>query len=485
MRAVQAFPMKSIKFAMKHLYFLSFSLSLALVWSSCVDLEFDAPVAEGEEVMLTPNATIADLRALHTIGQFEEVTQDWIIEAVVIADDRTGNFYRTLVVQDETGGIDLRINATELYNDYPVGRKVYIKPKGLWLGDYNGQYQLGGGTTIDSDGDEVLAFIEPVLLDDYIVKGPRNQPIAPRKRKIAELSTADLSTLVQLDSVQFVDSDAGQPYADAANRISINRQLEDCQGNAIILRTSGYADFASGLTPQGNGTITAVFSIFRDNLQLYLRDLDDVAFSGERCETGSGSGNQISIQQIRNLFNSGTTVAPDGRYIRGVVISDRSHGNIHPQNLVLQEGDFGIVVRFTEAHPFALGEALEVDVSGLQLNEFNGLLQLNNVFLDRATSKGPTTLPVPRVTTVADILANAETWESTLVKVENATLSGGAIFSGNRTLSDATGSIILYTRSAASFANEPLPTGTVHVTGILAQFNDYEITIRSLDDIEN
>ncbi len=474
-----------IKLVMKYLSFLSFGLSLVFVWSSCVDLAFDAPPAEGEDVMLTPNATIAELRALHTIGQFEEVTQDWIIEAVVIADDRTGNFYRTLVVQDETGGIDLRINATDLYNDYPIGRKVYLRPKGLWLGDYNGQYQLGGGTTIDSDGDEVLAFIEPVLLDDYLVKGPRNQPITPRKRKITELSAADLSTLVQLDSVQFVETDAGQPYADAANRIAINRLVEDCDGNAIVLRTSGYADFASELTPQGNGSLTAVFSIFRDDLQLYIRDLDDVALSAARCETGSGSGSQISIQQIRNLFSNGTTVAPDGKYVRGIVISDRTHGNIHPQNLVLQDGDFGIVVRFTEAHPFALGETLEVDVSGLQLNEFNGLLQLNNVFLDRATSKGLGTLPAPRVATVADILANAENWESTLVKVENATLSGGAIFSGNRTLSDATGSIILYTRSAATFANEPLPTGTVHVTGILAQFNDYEITIRNLDDVEN
>ncbi len=469
---------------MKYLPSAVFAL-LILVFAGCVDLEFDAPPAEGEDVQLTPNATIAELRALHTIGQFEEVTQDWIIEAVVIADDRSGNFYRTIVVQDETGGIDLRINATELYNDYPVGRKIYLKPKGLWLGDYNGQYQLGGGTTIDANGNEVLAFIEPVLLDDYIVKGPRNQPVTPRKRKITELTSADLSTLIQLDSVQFTADDAGQPYADAINRLSVNRLVEDCDGNAIILRTSGYADFAAELTPQGNGSLTAVFSIYRDDLQLYIRDLDDVDMQGERCDTGTGTGgDQISIEEIRNLFNSGATAAPDGKYIRGVVISDRVNGNIHPQNLVLQDGEFGVVVRFTEAHSFDLGEELEIDVSGLQLNEFNGLLQVNNVFLDRATSKGTGTLPAPRVATVAEILANAETWESTLVKIENATLSGGATFSGNRTLSDGTGQIILYTRSAATFANEPLPTGTVNVTGILAQFNDYEITIRNLDDIE-
>lgn len=469
---------------MKYLSSAVFAL-LILVFAGCVDLEFDAPPAEGEDVQLTPNATIAELRALHTIGQFEEVTQDWIIEAVVIADDRSGNFYRTIVVQDETGGIDLRINATELYNDYPVGRKIYLKPKGLWLGDYNGQYQLGGGTTIDANGNEVLAFIEPVLLDDYIVKGPRNQPVTPRKRKITELTSADLSTLIQLDSVQFTADDAGQPYADAINRLSVNRLVEDCDGNAIILRTSGYADFAAEPTPQGNGSLTAVFSIYRDDLQLYIRDLDDVDMQGERCDTGTGTGgDQISIEEIRNLFNSGATAAPDGKYIRGVVISDRVNGNIHPQNLVLQDGEFGVVVRFTEAHSFDLGEELEIDVSGLQLNEFNGLLQVNNVFLDRATSKGTGTLPAPRVATVAEILANAETWESTLVKIENATLSGGATFSGNRTLSDGTGQIILYTRSAATFANEPLPTGTVNVTGILAQFNDYEITIRNLDDIE-
>ncbi len=470
---------------MKYFKLLSVAFFFTLIGSACVDLEFDAPPPEGEEVQLTPNATIADLRALHTIGQFEEVTQDWIIEAVVIADDRSGNFYRTIVVQDETGGIDLRINATELYNDYPIGRKVYIKPQGLWLGDYNGQYQLGGGTTIDNNGNEVLAFIEPVLLDDYIIKGPRNQPVTPRKRTISELTPADLSTLIQLDSVQFTTDDAGQPFADAVNRISVNRMIEDCNGNTIILRSSGYAEFASDSTPTGNGSLTAVFSIYRDDLQLYIRELDDVAMTTERCDTGTGSGsNQLSIEEVRNLFASGASAAPDDKYIRGVVISDRANGNIHPQNLVLQDGDYGIVVRFTEAHSFNLGEELEVDISGMQLNEFNGLLQVNNVFLDRATSKGMGTLPTPRVATVAEILTNAENWESTLVKVENCTLSGGATFSGNRTLSDGTGNIIIYTRSAATFANEPLPTGAVNVTGILAQFNDYEITIRNLGDIE-
>jgi hypothetical protein len=92
---------------------------------------------------------------------------------------------------------------------------------------------------------------------------------------------------------------------------------------------------------------------------------------------------------------------------------------------------------------------------------------------------------------VAQILANFENYESTLVTIDNATLSGnGGVYGGNVTLTDGTsGSLTLYTKTGttpATFATSSYPTpGPSSVTGVLQQFNStYQISIRTTADIQ-
>src|SRR5690606_18917209 len=122
----------------------------------CVDEDFDAPPVGGDDPNLTVTATIAELKAMHAPGQYEEVTDDVVISALVVSHDAAGNFFKQLVIADETGGIELRIDMNDLHNIYPVGRKVYLKARGLWLGDYNGLVQLGIGVGTTTGGDPEL-----------------------------------------------------------------------------------------------------------------------------------------------------------------------------------------------------------------------------------------------------------------------------------------------------------------------------------------
>ena len=121
-----------------------FILIFIFILPGCVDQEFDAPPAGGVDPGLTPTLTIAELKAMHTLGQYEQITTEEIIRGVVISNDEAGNFFRQLVVQDETAGIEMRIDATDLFAQYPPGRQVYVMLKNLWLGDFNGLIQLGG-----------------------------------------------------------------------------------------------------------------------------------------------------------------------------------------------------------------------------------------------------------------------------------------------------------------------------------------------------
>lgn len=469
----------------KHWFCAAWFAFLCVGLLGCVKREFDEPPVGGEPVDVTPNISIADLKALHiTPGGFDTIREDLIIGGVVVMDDRSGNYYKSLVIQDASGGIEVRFNDGFLYNQFPVGRQIFIFCKDLILTDYNNLTQLTG-SVVEQGGSTSNVGLTEAQVRRKIVKGLMVGAPSPRAVRINELDNSYLSTLIRLEGVQFISADANKTYADPLTKNSLNRTLMDCSGNKLILRSSGYADFAGQLTPTGNGSIVGVLGIFGSTFQLYIRDLNDVDMTGSRC---SGVGGQLmSIRDLRSLFTGTATQAPSDRKIRGVVISDRLGNNTDGRNLFVQalDGSAGIVVRFAANHSYNLGDEVEVDVSNQEISQFNGLLQVNNVALDRSATVASGLTPVVRTATIADINANAEAWESTLVRIVGATISGpGTPLSGTKTVSDATGNIPMFTRSAATFANATTPSGAVALTAIVSDFNGRQLLLRNLNDIQ-
>ncbi|HMQ47898.1 MAG TPA: DUF5689 domain-containing protein [Saprospiraceae bacterium] len=459
-------------------------LGLSFVVTSCVDLEFDEPPVEGIDPNITANATIADLKNIYLPGQLTVIEEDLVVKGIVVADDRSGNFYRNFIFQDETAGIEILINLTDAYNFFPIGRELYIDCKGLVLGEYNGIIQLGGYIYTEDGGSQLGDII------DYNTRIARGQIVGepePKVKTINELRADDISTLVRLENVEFLCEEVNLPFSDPIGRTTLNRTLTDCDGNTIVLRSSGFADFAADLIPQGNGSVTGIYSVFGDTKQFYIRELEDVQLTEARCTEQNcgptGAEEQISISSLRELFVNGASTAPDNKKIKGVVISDYTTANLNGQNLFLQDETAGIVVRFQSSHAFALGQEIEVIVSGQELSEFNGLIQVNGVGLNFAVPLGSGVLPTPREATVAEILANLENWESTLVKITGATITGSTTFAGATTVNDGTGSIDMFTQFSATFADEALPSGAVDMVAIVSQFNDPQVIIRNLSDV--
>lgn len=248
--------------------------------------KFDAPPAISAETVL-PNFTIRALRLMHTNGNFEHITQDLVIGGIVVADDRSGNFYKSIVVQDSTAGITIRLDGTGLYNDYPVGEKICIRLNGLWMGDYARMIQLGAGIDNSDPGSLQLLPLPSPLFGRFLVDCGKGAMPAPIPVTIDRLTDSFQSCLVQLSSVEFGVSDTGRTYADVANKTSSNISLKACAGGSVYLRTSGYADFAGVKVPRGNGSVTAVYSVFGTEKQLMIRDTADISMEGLRC-TASG-----------------------------------------------------------------------------------------------------------------------------------------------------------------------------------------------------
>lgn len=254
------------------------TLFLGLVFNSCLKEDFDQPPTEGTDPGLTANATIAQLKGLHTLGELEPITEDWIVKGTVVADDASGNLYQSFVIQDETGGITVKIETTDSYTLYPIGREVYIKVKGLVIGDYNKLIQLGGFITDDGQLGNIIK------ISDHLVRGVKSAtPPVPKVKSISELTFDDVNTLVTLTDVQFVTADTALTFADPVTRTTYNRDLEDCNALTMLVRTSGYANFAGVSLPNGGGTLTGVLSIFKNDLQFLVRDMNDVNMDGPRC----------------------------------------------------------------------------------------------------------------------------------------------------------------------------------------------------------
>lgn len=293
---------------------MSIVLLTTLSITSCKKDNFDEPPHDIADPNIA-NATIADLRALFTGGNPITITDDIIIGGVVTADDRSGNFYKQFVMQDSTGAIPVLVNKSGLYTDYPVGRKVYIKCKGLVLGQYGNNVQLGG--YIDYTGSQPAAGeIQSSLVNNYIVKGPMVTPITPRLiYSINDLNdSTDQSLLIQLDPVSFESGSAGVPYANIVTEQSLNRTVLDCDGNALLVRTSNFSTFANTNTPAATEkvSIVGIYSVYRSDKQLAIRDINEVASSTTLCPTllfesfSQATSGTINIAGWQNYSTAGT-----------------------------------------------------------------------------------------------------------------------------------------------------------------------------------
>ncbi len=264
---------------------------------------------------ITANLSIRDLKAMHVKGNAEQITGDKVIEGVVVADDQSGNFYKSIVIEDSTAGILVKLDAYDLYTDYPIGRHIFIKMNGLYMGDYNGLIEIGG--SVDNSGaTPSVQPVAPLLISKYVLKGTLGNVVAPKIVTAAQLADSLQNELIQLDNFEFAATDTAATYADPAlGSSAVNFTLKSCDGSSIILRNSSYADFAGYNLPNGNGSIIAVYAVFGSTKQLNIRDTSDVKFYDTRCGIGNifnedfataVSGADLSLAGWINVPENGT-----------------------------------------------------------------------------------------------------------------------------------------------------------------------------------
>ena len=134
--------------------------------------------------------TIHDLKTKYKSGGLELSGNVWI-RGQVISSDVTGNIYRELYIQDETGGIDVKVGKSSLYSDFRLGQWVYVYCDGLTLGAYNGMPQLGMEPDNTSTNEYETSYIDvQAIIDQHIFRGAYAEPLKPLTVNEADIKAA-------------------------------------------------------------------------------------------------------------------------------------------------------------------------------------------------------------------------------------------------------------------------------------------------------
>jgi hypothetical protein len=226
--------------------------------------------------------SIKALRKLHAMGNFEPITKSMALEATIVANDEHDNLYKSISIQDSSGGILLNLDGSSLYQTYPVGTTVRIRLQNLFLTDYRRMLQLVA--SVDTSSGQLLTTGIPApLFSKYIKVVKENTSVVPMVVSFKNLADSLQGRLIKISNVEFSSADTNSTFADKKNKIGASRGLKFCTGGTIYLRTSGYADFAGISLPKNNGDIVGIYSVYNYEKQLLLRDTSDILFRSKRC----------------------------------------------------------------------------------------------------------------------------------------------------------------------------------------------------------
>ena len=236
--------------------------------------------------------TISEVKNLFVNGEVNEIESNLVVKGYVSSSDFSGNFYKEFYMQDEienpTAGIKVAINQVDSYNQFNVGREVYIKLQGLSIGETNsgdGVIAIGGGG--NAAGDEISEISEN-RASDCIFRSSNSFSLTPLALNLSEINDSHIGLYVSALSAQFSPGLDGLTYVDPDEDYDTQRDLESCVDSGTLkLETSAFSNFNDSMLPtDGSGTIAGIITrdYFGDNRVMMLNTKDDVNFDSSRCD---------------------------------------------------------------------------------------------------------------------------------------------------------------------------------------------------------
>ena len=234
----------------------------------------------------------------------------------MISSDASGNIYKSLVIQDETGALAMSINANSMCNQYRRGQELVIDLTGMTIGKYAGLQQLGSPEDSPQYGKQTT-FMPYQLFVEHSQKNGLPD--------LAEVDTLTVNSLSQLSGGPEVlrkwqsQARALQQLLFRRGRHShIRREQADGQPHSHSLRRrhsrgrapSGYSNFYSTVLPEGHGDVVGLLSYHTSGgWQLLLLDRNGCMNFGNPTIGPGAEDNPYTVDQALSIITDGGTAS--------------------------------------------------------------------------------------------------------------------------------------------------------------------------------
>lgn len=275
--------MKSIKYIL--------IAAVCALFASCMDGDWDEPSLStdlyGNKNITEGNViTIAELikkypNVFASTDQNAEITEDIQIKARVTGNDLGGNLYKQIAIQDETGALIVAVNQNGMNGYLPEGQEILIDLKGLHIGGYRKQPELGApynGTSIGRMSKDIWQQHFKVMGGFQDINPNAIQPVEFTS-EFAKDYNNNCGKLVVLKDVHFSNADGKSTLTTgtATGGNYVNQTLKEF-GSNVVVRTSTYADFGAMVMPTGAVTLTGIATRYNNTWQILIRKTSDIKY---------------------------------------------------------------------------------------------------------------------------------------------------------------------------------------------------------------
>ena len=245
---------------MKAIKYLALAV-IPLLFAACQDTEWDVITPKGDELYGNNSITddgIITIRQLkekypnvfNTTDQNVKIEEDIKIKGRITGNDIRGNIHKQFVIQDETGAIIIAVNESGISGYMAEGQEILIDLKGLYIGGYRKQPEIGA----PYNGSSIGRMQKDVFQKHFKFTGSAIQQVQPIDFDVNMDKNEHCGKLVTLKNVSFANADGMSTFAPGDSSVTIlggcvNRALNQYPESKVVVRTSTYAKFAANKLP--------------------------------------------------------------------------------------------------------------------------------------------------------------------------------------------------------------------------------------------
>lgn len=279
----------------KYIKFLVAAMLLGGLATSCMDDEWNDPTGEvapyGNNDIVEDDAKMISIKELKAktvdlipssqANDTVRITEDWQLKVRVTGNDIQGNIYNQIAVQDESGeGLLICIQKGGLFGFLPVGQEILVNLKGLYIGIYGNNVQIGVPYTNTSGRTFPSRMNINVWNEHFKILGAADaSKVVPEKFDVSKLKDvayvkSHRGKLMTLENVEMDKADGKLAWApeadkDAGNGVSRTVKIGGKAQSLMVVRSSTYADFAAKAMPTGKVNLTGIFTVYATNPSKY------------------------------------------------------------------------------------------------------------------------------------------------------------------------------------------------------------------------